>query len=144
MKKRIYCLISLLIIAAMLFTGCKGALAKTAKLTNYELGKDIVPSIYSVVGERELNGIEASTKNGVIKKQYIYLSASVFDDLLSYIQALIAAGWEVTMDIDLNISPGSGQLATHSVEEGKIILLNFSYDSAGYTIELIKDKGTIE
>ena len=144
MKKRIHILVCLLVCAALLLMGCKPVLADASKLANYELGKDLVPSIYSVVGEREVTGIESSAKNGAIKKLYTYASASVFDDLLEYIKALMDEGWVVTEDIDLNITPGSGQLALHSVDEGKIVLLNFTYDNDGYTIDLIKDKGTIE
>ena len=144
MRKTVYWIMSLLMVIAMMLTGCGAVLADAAKLAQYELGDDPIPSITSVVGEREVTGVESSTNNGIVNKQYMYSSASVYDDLLTYVQKLMDSGWLVTQDIDLDVVPGSGQLGKGSIEEGQILLISFSYDESGYIIEVTKGKGTIE
>ncbi len=125
-------------------TGCGAALKEAAKLGEYEAGDDRIPSITSVVGEREVTDVEISTKNGVVTKQYTYISTSVYDDLLAYVNRLMQDDWLVTRDIDLNVVPGSGELGKNSVDEGQIVLLSFSYEEGGYTVQIVKGKGTIE
>jgi hypothetical protein len=146
MKKTIRFIPSLLLMTLFvsLLTGCGAALADAAKLTQYEIGGDKIPSITSVVGEREVSGVESSTKNGVSSKQYTYTSDTVYDDLLAYVTRLMDDGWLVTQDIDLNVIPGSGELGKKSAEEGQILLVAFSYDQDGYAVNVTKGKGTIE
>jgi len=130
---------------ALLFTltGC-AVLTNASQLAEYEMSGDRVRSITSVVGEREVTGVNTVTDNGVATKEYTYVSATVYDDLWAYVQKLMDDGWLVTQDIDLAVVPGSGQLGTHSIEEGQILLLSFSYDDAGYVIEIVKGEGTLE
>ncbi len=141
--KRVVCGAALLMALLFALTGCGATLANAGKLTEYEMSGDKIPSITSVVGEREVTGVNTATDNGVKTKQYTYVSATVYDDLWAYVQRLMGDGWLVTQDIDLAVIPGTGQLGTHSIEEGQILLVSFSYDSTGYIIELTKGKGTI-
>lgn len=141
--KRIFCLLAIMVLVLAL-AGCGAALTSAAKLTTYDMGDDAIPTITSLMGEREVKSVQSSTNNGVSVKEYQYVSDSVYDDLLAYVQNLREAGWLVTQDIDLNVVPGSGELGTKSVEEGKIILLSFTYDEAGYTIKITKVEGTLE
>lgn len=144
--KKIYRVISLVLILSLTFAlaGCSAALKEAAKLSEYEAGDDRIPSITSVVGEREVTDVEVSTKNGVVTKQYTYLSTSVYDDLFAYVTKLMQDDWLVTQDIDLNVVPGSGELGRNSKDEGQIVLLSFSYEEGGYTVQIVKGKGTIE
>jgi hypothetical protein len=145
MKKTACLMVSLLVVLALMLTGCGAALTNAAKLETYDMGSsDVIPSITSVVGEREVTGVESSTSNGVITKQYTYVSDTVYDDLLAYVQKLMDDGWLVTQNIDLNVVPGSGELATQSEDEGEVILVAFSYDDAGYVVKITKGKGTLE
>ncbi len=139
-------IISVLLVSALLLVcaGCGAALKEAAKLEAYELGSESVPSITAVVGEREVTGVESSTNNGIASRQYTYASASVYDDLWAYVQALMDDGWLVTQDIDLKTVPGSGQLGKKSAEDGQILLVSFSYEDAQYAIKVTKAKGTIE
>jgi hypothetical protein len=137
MKKVAFMVVSLILAAAL--AGCG------AELEAYDMADgDAVPSITSVVGEREVTGVQSSVSNGVTTKEYTYVSDTVYDDLLSYVRALMDEGWLVTQDIDLNVVPGSGELAAHSSEEGQVILVGFTYDDAGYVITVTKGKGTLE
>lgn len=143
MKKVAFMVVSLILAAAL--AGCGAALKDAAQLEAYDMADgDAVPSITSVVGEREVTGVQSSVSNGVTTKEYTYVSDTVYDDLLSYVRALMDEGWLVTQDIDLNVVPGSGELAAHSSEEGQVILVGFTYDDAGYVITVTKGKGTLE
>ena len=71
----------LILVLALALSGCGAALKEAAKLNEYEVGDDNIPSITSVVGEREVTGIESSVDNGISSKKYTYKSATVYDDL---------------------------------------------------------------
>lgn len=146
MKKAAYHIVSVLSILAFTLTlaGCEAALKDAAKLDEYNMGDDQIPSITSVVGEREVTGLETSTNNGVKSTQYTYVSDTVYDDLWAYVQKLMDDGWLVTQDIDLSVVPGSGQLGRNASEEGKILLLSFAYEDGKYAIKVTKAEGTIE
>ncbi len=145
MKTTLRKTLSILITLALMFalSGC-GTLKKAAALEQYEMGEDAVPSITSVVGEREVTGVESSTSGGTQTKKFTYLSGTVFDDLLAYIDRLTQDGWLVTQGYDLNAVPGSGELGINAAQEGKYLLVAFSYDAAGYVITITKGNGTIE
>lgn len=145
MKKSVCIAVSVLFIFTLVpvLAGC-GILSNAAELEQYEMGSDVIPSINSVVGEREVTGVETSTNNGIKVKQYSYSSTSVFDDLWAYASMLMEDGWLVTQDIDLNVVPGTGELGRNSVDEGQILLLFFSYEENGYTIRITKGEGTID
>ncbi len=134
----------LILVLALALSGCGAALKEAAKLNEYEVGDDNIPSITSVVGEREVTGIESSVDNGISSKKYTYKSTTVYDDLLSYVTALMDQGWRVTKDIDLKIVPGSGELGKKSADDGEILLVSFSYEESEYVIKIIKAKGTLE
>ncbi len=144
MKKNICIAISLLLMLTLLLAGCGAALTNAAKLEQYDMGDDVIISITSVVGEREVTSVAASTNNGIDSKQYTYASDMVYDDLLAYVTRLMDGGWLVTQAIDLNVVPGSGELGTHSVDDGKILLVSFAYDEDEYTIKVTKGNGTLE
>ena len=139
-------IISIVLILAFALTlaGCGAALKEAAKLSEYEIGGENIPSITSAVGEREVTNVESSTNNGIVSKQYTYVSASVYDDLLAYVKLLMEDGWLVTKDIDLNVVPGSGELGKKASEEGRILLISLAYEDGKYAIKVTKGKGTIE
>ncbi len=146
MKKTILFTSVLMIFALILaLSGCGAALKEASALKEYEMGKDNVLSITSVIGEREVTGVESGINNGIVSKQYIYVSETVYDDLLAYVTALMDQGWLVTKDIDLNVVPGSGELGKKSAaDDGQILLLSFTYEESGYVIKIVKGEGTLE
>jgi len=142
--KKTACLTVLLILALAL-AGCGAALKDAARLEVYDMaGGDEVPSITSVVGEREVTGVKSSVKSGVTTKEFTYVSDTVYDDLLAYITTIMDEGWLETQENELGEVPGSGELAIHSGEEGQVVLVDFTYDDAGYVIKITKGKGTLE
>ena len=72
MKRKVSYMVVLLLVSALL-AGC-GVLSDAAKLTEYTAGEDHIPSINSVVGEREVTGVESSVENGVNTLKYTYSS----------------------------------------------------------------------
>ncbi len=145
MKRTIFFTSMLLTIVLMLaLSGCGAALKEAATLSAYEMGAESIPSVTSIVGEREVTGVESGTNNGVMSKQYTYISDTVYDDLLAYVTEMMNQGWLVTQDIDLNVVPGSGELGKKSVDEGQILLVSFTYEDSGYVIKIVKGEGTIE
>lgn len=132
----------LVLIFAFMLSGC-GILKKAAELSEYEVGGESIPSITSVVGERKVTGVESKIENGVTMKQYTYESTSVFDDLWAYITKCREDGWLITEDIDLHVTPGSGQLGKESSDDGKILVIAFAYEDGKYAIKITKGDGTL-
>jgi len=145
MKKSLAFMAILLALISVLASGCGAILEDAAKLTEYEVDGDVVPSIGAVVGEREVTGVKTETSNGAPSKQYTYASETVFDDLLTYISALREEdGWLVTEDFDLNVIPGTAQLGKASKDDGQILILSVAYEETAYAIKITKAEGTIE
>jgi hypothetical protein len=134
----------LVLMLALALPGCGATLADAAKLSEYEIGDETAPSISSVVGERQVTGVNTETNNGVVSVQYTYKSDSVTDDLIAYLSRLSEDGWLVTQDYDLTVAPGTAQLGKASSEEGKILILSVAYEDGVYAVKLSKLDGTIE
>lgn len=145
MKKIVghFAVASIILAFGLALMGCLGALDDASKTEVYEVGGESIPSITSLVGERQATSASSSTTNGFPSVEYTYKSSSVYDDLLVYVSTLRDDGWMVTEDIDLDVTPGSGQLGKHSSEEGQILLLDFAYEEDEYTISVLKAEGTL-
>ena len=132
-------------ISALVFSGCGAILTDAAKLTEYEVDGETVPSISSIVGEREVTAVDTETNNGVKSVQYTYKSTSVTDDLIAYLSKLQdEEGWLVTEDYDLTTVPGTAQMGKASEDEGQILILSVAYEDEAYAIKISKLEGTIE
>jgi len=120
-------------------------LSDAAELTEYEMDGETIPSISSVVGEREVTAVDMETKDGVKSVQYTYKSTSVADDMIAYLSKLHDEdGWLVTEDYDLSVVPGTVQMGKASEDEGKILILSVAYENEAYAIKVSKLEGTIE
>lgn len=75
MKKKAYRIVStlLVLVFALALTVCGAALKNATKMSEYEIGGESIPSITSVVGEREVTGVESSINNGRGGVQTIHL-----------------------------------------------------------------------
>ena len=146
MRKAVCHIVSFLLVLVFVLalSGCGAALEDAAKLDEYDMGGDRIPSVTSVVGEREVTNVSSETNNEVKSIQYTYVSDTVYDDLWAYVQKLMDDGWLVTQDIDLNVVPGSGQLGMESKDDGEILLVSFAYEDDQYAIKITKSKGTID
>lgn len=123
--------------------GCS-TLKDAEQLQAYDMSGDSIPSVNSVVGERTVEGASSGTSNGVAYKEYKYASATVSDDLIAYLNVLLNDhGYLGLTDFNVTEIPGSGQIAAESGESGKIIIIDLSYTSSGYTIKISKGEGTL-
>ncbi|MCL1913537.1 MAG: hypothetical protein FWG10_06625 [Eubacteriaceae bacterium] len=120
------------------------SLKNTANADFYKLGKDRIPSIKLVCGERESGKIEKSASGGITTITIEHTSGNPVDDLLKYTNRLTSIeDFVFTTEFNPTASQGSIQLATDSVDNGKIILIDFDYGDTGYTITIRKGKGTL-
>ncbi len=128
----------------LLLCSC-GVLSNAAEAESYDFGKDAIPSIKAVLGEsREVSGVTTSTENGTQRKQYDYKSDTVYDDLVAYMEYMInEQGWLLTQDMDLRVAPGAAQIAKASADEGKLLVINVSYDETTYILLIQKGEGTL-
>jgi hypothetical protein len=97
------------------------------------------------VGERKVTGVSTGTDNGAQYKEYTYESSTVSDDLIAYIidDLVESGGWVALVDFNLNDVPGTGQIATESKDEGKILIMDITYENSGYTIKITKTVGEL-
>lgn len=127
-----------------LLSACARGGADPSTLETYPFGKDEVPSITSVVGERTVTGVESEGKNEFPSRQYTYQSSSVFDDLSRYMQLLQEQGWTAAgYDYNLEVSPGNAQFVKESIDEGQILVLYITYENNQYTIKVTKLEAVI-
>ena len=138
--KRLTLIITLILAATFLLTGCDSA----AKLTEYDFGTDKIPSINAVIGaERKVIGVSTGTENGVTYKQYTYETATTVDDLSTYYYHLSDLGWVVTEDFNLNEGSGKMQLGLESADAGKILIISVDFTPSRYAIRINKLDGSL-
>ncbi|MGI6152436.1 MAG: hypothetical protein ACOYJB_01200 [Christensenellaceae bacterium] len=110
---------------------CASATDETVKV-----GSDEVPSVYSVIGEKEIAGTSSSSGSGVRQKEITYAQGAVsFDEMQAYIDALAGMGYVQTADTQQTSETAMKlQLATESTEQGKLVTVDISFDSAGSSV----------
>ena len=139
-KKKIVCIVSLVLASAALLSACNNA----AKLTEYDFDTDKVPSVNAVIGEkRKVTGVETGISNGARYKQYTYESASVTEDLITYTVHLRDIGWVVIKDYNLTDAKGEAQLAIKSADDGKILIISIAFENGKYAVKVTKLEGTL-
>lgn len=142
MKKKLLLIvpISIIIIIVIIFF-----LNKDKKDT-YNLRRDNIKSITSVVGERTLKNKTTKNNNSTITKTYNYINVKdPYTDLSLYITYLKDnSNFVVTKEYDLNNKNGSLQLSRYSTKKGYIIIMDITYTKDTYIIKLTKGKGKIK
>ncbi len=113
--------------------------------TQYQLDKEFVPSITSIVGNRSVKDTKTEKKDNNIKKTYKYVNISnVTADLTNYITYLTETLEFInTTTYDLTESSGTIKLGNESKSEGYVILITITYNSNSYTITIEKKLGTL-
>jgi hypothetical protein len=139
-SKKILVLALPLVLLVML-SACS-MLSDAAKLQNYDFGNESVPSINSVVGEREVTSASTSSGTDGQIQEYTYKSDDVPSDLVAYIDKLQSLNW-VSTETSGDDTAGFVQFGIESVDAGKIILVSITYDSSSYTIKIQKTEGTL-
>ncbi len=147
MKHKTSARVSILLLPAMLLflVACGGPLKKMTELDTYNFGDDHIPSIRRVVGTRQVTGFETKVDgNGDMSQMYQYRSNTVYDDLDQYGNYLVdRLNYVVTIGGDLQEESGSIQLATESIDEGKIILFDIEWSAGQYKFTMLKTIGTV-
>ena len=137
----VVCIVVLLIIGVAILFFVTG---NAAKLTEYELGGDKLPSVNAVIGEtRKVTGVTSNVSSGVQQKQYTYESASVTKDLAMYTTRLRDNGWIVTKSYDFSANSGEAQLGKESIDQGQILLMSIAFEQNRYAIKITKAVGQL-
>ena len=120
-----------------------GACGAAQKLEAYEVGGVSIPSVNSVIGERQVSGVASGIENGMNYKSYNYKSDSVTEDLITYVFELMNE-YDFIPIVDFNLAelPGVGQVA-RDAGDGEILIVQFEYESGGYMIKIMKGEGTL-
>ena len=127
---------------ALVLCACS-VLNDAAKLQSYDFDNDSVPSITSVVGDRDVTGTKKGTGTDGVYQEYTYKTDSVIEDIQAYINKLQSQGWVITIIEDDGASSGTVQLGNESSDSGKIILLTIDYGASSYTLNIKKSTGTL-
>jgi len=140
--------LALVILVGVIIFVANNALRSAAKLEAYDFGSDKIPSLTSIVGERKVTGVStsasASTSAGSVQqKHYAYETQTLGDDFTAYHNALHEAGLLVTVSKEGDDLIGSIQYGYDSADEGKIILMDVSWDNGKIAVDLTKSEGTI-
>ena len=112
----------------------------------YVLNKDEIPSIEKILGKRNLYGKNKKRNNKNLIKTYEYNKIDdVYSDLSIYTDYLINdLGFNTTNSFDLNNKSGTIKLASNSIEDNYIILMDIKYSKGKYTIKITRGKGRIK
>ena len=120
------------------------ATGNIANAEEYKLGSDIIKSVKTIVGKRQVVSTSTETSNGITTKKIEYKSDKVQDDLLKYTQYLRnEGGFTLTKDMDLSVIPSTVELGKNSSDSGKLVMMTIDYNSFGYTITIQKGEGTL-
>ena len=99
----------------------------------YVIGTDVIPSIITLVGERECT-MAREDGSGLY---YSYNSSTVRDDLRAYIDLLGTRGFTVVSGASLS-EPGNGELTAPSSEAGYKLTLSIRWTLTSYSFWLAK------
>lgn len=115
-------ILMMLVLITSLLCACTSSKSETVKVSN-----DTIPTLYSVVGERKINGTEVGIQNGVSYTSLTYTSGDVTtDDIENYVEALRETGYLVLEDVDISTVPFTIHMGKESSEGGKIILVDIT------------------
>ena len=154
-KRRVPLAVKIIIpIAVLLILGVVGVvLAVTIPLSNatkadyYTIGADQIPSVKLALGQtRKVTSVSTSTSGGVTTKviKYQVSGTTQNKDMSAYMVYLHDKGGFYTLtDIDFSPASATGGLGRNSKDDGQELLLQIEYDTSGYTITIIKQKGEI-
>lgn len=119
-------------------------MSKRDNADKYTIGKDSITSIKSVVGVRHIVNVSSSLEKGILTKKYVYnANKNIVDDVTKYIGKLKSDGFLTVTKPDLSQIASTAKYGKTSVEDGKVVFVEISYNTQGYTITLFSGTGTI-
>ncbi len=126
-KKVKFGIFTLVMISMLLLAGCT-----TSKDEVIKVGGNEVPSLYSVVGEREIQESKKSTTTGLSTVELVYKAGVVKqEDLKAYTEHLLKNDWLITKDIEETEKGYSWQIGKESKREGNIVLIDIFWPELG-------------
>lgn len=142
--KKFFKVVLILLLVVVVFVVAVGAWAIYtfySQSTNEEVkfGDDVIPTLYSVVGERKIITAGVGDENGVKYTKYTYDTNVVStDDIKEYVLKLQGGGFVVTKDED-----GMVEIATESKDIGDVVFVQIDYSSPNVIIMYVKTEGTL-
>jgi len=122
-------------------------LSNATKADYYTLGADQIPSVKLALGQtRKVVSTSTSISGGVTTKviKYQVSGTSQNKDMSTYMVYLHDKdGFYTLTDIDFSPASATGGLGRNSKDSGQELLLQIEYDTSGYTITIVKEKGKI-
>jgi len=135
-----------LIIGGIFFFASQ-ALKNAADEDFYELGNDRVPSVKYILGEvRDVSGVSTSVSGTTSTKIIEYsVSTNQREEMQKYALALMDDhGFYNTTAYDFSGPTGRGfDFTKESRESGYIVIVTIEYDRSGYTISIVRARGTL-
>ena len=126
-KRKTAVLCAVILLISVFLAGCSTGTEETITI-----GKDLIPTLYSVVGHRTRTGTSTATENGTVTKSVTYAGLTK-EDVQSYIDALAADGYIQTEGTKVDGNAQSLQIAIESSTEGKVILIDIAFDPQSST-----------
>lgn len=118
----------LLLVVTLLIAGCASSTAPKV-----EVGGEVLPSLYSVVGEKKITGTSKGISMGLAEVELTYHGVSL-EELNSYIEFLVSDGYMITQEASATGNGQSYQVGKEASKEGNIILISFYFEDGGATI----------
>ena len=134
--------------AFFLVTSVFGILDKTAKEDYYTLGSDKIPSVKLALGEeRKITNTSTSISGDTTKKEITYKVSGTeqsreMSEYYTYLHD--KDGFLNLTDINFDGQNGTAVVGRNSVDNGYEIQIQIKYDLNGYTINILKQPGSIE
>ena len=134
-------------IVLAIFLGASATLNKAAQADYYTIGADQIPSVKLALGsERKVISTNTAIADGATTKTIKYQVSGTsqnkeMSDYLAYLHD--KDGFYTVTDIDFSGSSATGGLGRNSKDSGQEILLQIEYDTSGYTITIVKQKGSV-
>lgn len=111
----------------------------------YIIENEKIPSIYKIIGKRNLYYYSSYEENNSYIKEFRYKNIdNVKSDINNYINELRSNyNYLYTSNVDLTNDENSIELSTNSQDKNKIIILNIDYNKDSYIIKITKGPGKI-
>lgn len=96
-------------------------------------GDDSIPTVYKIVGERRITSTESSRTMTSHTRTITFGSGAISqNDINLYLTTLVESHNFIIINEDLDFY--SGTLATESVDNGKVLLVEVNFQEFGYTV----------
>lgn len=128
MKNKRGILAFILLAMVVFMAGCASSTAPTV-----EVGGEVLPSLYSVVGEKKITGTSKSINTEAAEVELTYQGVAL-DELNSYIESLVSDGYMITQEAQAQGTGQSYQIGKEASADGRIILISFYFEDGGSTV----------